>query len=102
MLSHEYGEELAVTIPYIKLQNDNSGIGGEAALDKNKNKKILEIVCSPNLKHVAALHEDNDISLCFILSQESKEEFLTNVKTINIGNISINVKINTILDNSFN
>ncbi|CAG8439911.1 8601_t:CDS:2 [Cetraspora pellucida] len=33
----------------------------EGALDKNK--KISEIVCSPNLKYVAALYEDDNISL---------------------------------------
>ncbi|KAF0383401.1 hypothetical protein F8M41_011786 [Gigaspora margarita] len=51
----------------------------EDAPDKNKNKKILEIVCSPNLKHVAALHEDTSISLWSIVSQEN---FLANVKPI--------------------
>ncbi|KAF0511006.1 transient receptor potential cation channel subfamily a member 1-like [Gigaspora margarita] len=54
------------------------------------NRQISEIACSPNLKHVAALHENNDISLWSIVSQE---ELLTKIKTINIDNISRNEKI---------
>ncbi|CAG8639621.1 25318_t:CDS:2 [Dentiscutata erythropus] len=50
----------------------------------DKNKKISEIVCSPNLKHVAALREDNYISFW---SNLNKEEPLTNVKTIRNDNI---------------
>ncbi|KAF0511005.1 hypothetical protein F8M41_018351 [Gigaspora margarita] len=45
--------------------SDNSyvEISIEDAPDKNQNKEILEIVCSPNLKHIAELQEDNHISL---------------------------------------
>ncbi|KAF0541195.1 transient receptor potential cation channel subfamily a member 1-like [Gigaspora margarita] len=68
--------------------------------DINKNK-ILEIACSPNLKYVAALYENNDISLWSIVSQESQEELLTNIKTINIDNICINEEINAISDNQY-
>ncbi|KAF0383400.1 transient receptor potential cation channel subfamily a member 1-like [Gigaspora margarita] len=68
----------------------------EDAPDKNKNKKILEIVCSPNLNHVAALHEDNHISLWSIVNQEN---FLANVKTIHIDNIRTTEKIFAISDN---
>ncbi|CAG8692103.1 6941_t:CDS:2 [Dentiscutata erythropus] len=50
----------------------------------DKNKKILEIVCSPNLKHVAALDEDSNISLWSIISEE---KLLTKVKTLHIGEI---------------
>ncbi|KAF0524635.1 hypothetical protein F8M41_015089 [Gigaspora margarita] len=49
----------------------------------DKNKEILEIICSPNLKHLATLDEDNCISLWSIISQE---QFLTKVKTFHIGN----------------
>ncbi|CAG8602395.1 35620_t:CDS:2, partial [Racocetra persica] len=50
----------------------------------DKNKKILEIACSPNLKYVAVLYENSNISLLPIVSQE---QYLKNDKTINIGNI---------------
>ncbi|KAF0524633.1 transient receptor potential cation channel subfamily a member 1-like [Gigaspora margarita] len=49
----------------------------------DKNKEILEIICSPNLKHVATLDEDSSISLWTIISQE---QLLTKVKTFHIGN----------------
>ncbi|KAF0524645.1 hypothetical protein F8M41_015097 [Gigaspora margarita] len=73
--------------------SDNSHV--EISIEKvpDKYKKILEITCSPKLEHVAALHEDNDISLWSIVSQE---ELLTNIKTINIDNIRRNEKINKI------
>ncbi|RIB11421.1 hypothetical protein C2G38_2250159 [Gigaspora rosea] len=76
--------------------SDNSHvISFEEALDKIKNKKILEINCSPNLEHVTALHEDNYVSLWSIASQE---KLLTIVKAISIDNISINEKIDAISD----
>ncbi|CAG8711379.1 29040_t:CDS:1, partial [Racocetra persica] len=48
------------------------------------NKKISEIVCSPNLKYVASLDENGNISLWPIIGQKQS---LENEKTINIGNI---------------
>ncbi|KAF0524640.1 transient receptor potential cation channel subfamily a member 1-like [Gigaspora margarita] len=63
-----------------------------------ENKEILEIVCSPNLKHVAALHENNDISLWSITSQEKS---LTNVKTIHIDNIRTKEKRFEISENKY-
>ncbi|KAF0452879.1 hypothetical protein F8M41_001860 [Gigaspora margarita] len=83
--------------------SDNSymEISMEEAPDKNKNKKILEIVCSPNLKHVAALHEHNKISLWSIVSQESQQEHLTNVMTINIDNFLRNEIIKIISDDQY-
>ncbi|CAG8782970.1 609_t:CDS:2, partial [Racocetra persica] len=38
-------------------------------LIEDKNKTILEIICSPNLKHVATLDEDSNISLWSIDSE---------------------------------
>ncbi|RIB19685.1 hypothetical protein C2G38_1247400 [Gigaspora rosea] len=61
-----------------------------------EDKKILEIVCSPNLNHVAALHEDSVISLWSIVSHEN---FLENVKKIHIDNIRTKEKIFAISDN---
>ncbi|RIB06368.1 hypothetical protein C2G38_2148081 [Gigaspora rosea] len=55
----------------------------EEALDKNK--EILEIVCSPNLKYIAVLDNDNNISFW-------SEEPLTNVNTIHIENINTKKK----------
>ncbi|CAG8814171.1 6685_t:CDS:2, partial [Dentiscutata erythropus] len=68
----------------------------EEAPDKNK---ISEIVCSFNLKHVATLDEDSNISIWSTISQE---EPLTHVKTIHIDNIRTNKngeKIFAISDN---
>ncbi|CAG8652774.1 17908_t:CDS:2, partial [Racocetra persica] len=65
------------------------------------NKKILEIVCSPTLKYVAALHEDSNIDLWSINSQG---EHLDYEKTINIGNIHTrknDEKIFAISDNKY-
>ncbi|RIB02717.1 hypothetical protein C2G38_853007 [Gigaspora rosea] len=56
----------------------------EEVPDQNKNKTILEIVCSPKLKHVATLDEDSNISFWSIVGQE---ESLTNVNSIHINNI---------------
>ncbi|RIB14683.1 hypothetical protein C2G38_1636067 [Gigaspora rosea] len=56
----------------------------EEATDKNK---ILEIVCSPNMKHVATLDEVNNISFWTTINQE---QFFEKVKTICIDNIRIN------------
>ncbi|KAF0536923.1 transient receptor potential cation channel subfamily a member 1-like [Gigaspora margarita] len=83
--------------------SDNSymEISMEEAINKTKNKKILEIVCSPNLKHVAALHKDNVISLWSIVSQESLEEHLTIVKAIHIYNIRRNKTIRVISDDQY-
>ncbi|KAF0485002.1 transient receptor potential cation channel subfamily a member 1-like [Gigaspora margarita] len=53
-------------------------------LDKNKYKKILEIVCSSNLKHVAVLDEDDNISLWTIITQK---KLLQSVEAIHIDNI---------------
>ncbi|CAG8615953.1 6438_t:CDS:2 [Dentiscutata erythropus] len=54
--------------------------------DPDKNKKILEIVCSPNLMHVAALDKDSNIGFWSIINQE---ESLTNVNSIHIDDIGI-------------
>ncbi|RIB28349.1 hypothetical protein C2G38_2137371 [Gigaspora rosea] len=75
--------------------------------------KILEIVCSPRLNHVAALHENNDISVWSIISQESQDnqegqegqesqkEHLMKVKTIPVGNIRRYEKIDAISDDQY-
>ncbi|KAF0452877.1 transient receptor potential cation channel subfamily a member 1-like [Gigaspora margarita] len=83
--------------------SDNTYVNISIEMDpnKNKNKKILEIVCSPKLEHIAALHANNDISLWSIVSQESNEELLTNVKTINLANIRRNEKIDAISDYNY-
>ncbi|RIB06376.1 hypothetical protein C2G38_523077 [Gigaspora rosea] len=83
------------------LDNSHVEISVEEAPYKIKNKKILEIVYSPNLKHVAALYENNDISLWSIVSQESQEELLMNIMTIHFDNIRRNETINAISDNYY-
>ncbi|KAF0541200.1 transient receptor potential cation channel subfamily a member 1-like [Gigaspora margarita] len=78
--------------------NSHVEISIEKVPDKNKNKKISEIVCSPNLKHVCALHENNDISLWSIVGLE---KLLTNIKPIHIDNIRTNEKIDAISDDKY-
>ncbi|KAF0519589.1 transient receptor potential cation channel subfamily V member 4-like [Gigaspora margarita] len=73
-------------------------ISVEDTPDKNQNKKILEFVCSPNLKHVAALHENNDISFWSIIDQG---KLSTDGKPIHIGNIRTNEKIDAISDDEY-
>ncbi|RIB11420.1 hypothetical protein C2G38_2203476 [Gigaspora rosea] len=55
-----------------------------------EDKKISEIICSPRFEYVAALDEDNNISLWSIAS--SQETFLKKIKTILIENISTKKK----------
>ncbi|KAF0524636.1 transient receptor potential cation channel subfamily a member 1-like [Gigaspora margarita] len=61
------------------------------------NNEISELACSPNSKHVAALHE-NRISFWSIVDQEEHLEF---VKAIKIDNIRRNETINAISDNQY-
>ncbi|RIB11418.1 hypothetical protein C2G38_2042691 [Gigaspora rosea] len=75
--------------------NPHVGISVEPP-DKNKNVKILELVCSPKLKYVSALYEENDIVLWSIDSQEQR---LTKVKTIHIDNIRTKEKTYEISEN---
>ncbi|KAF0541193.1 transient receptor potential cation channel subfamily a member 1-like [Gigaspora margarita] len=81
--------------------NPSVGISIEKDPDENKNQKIVEIVCSPKLEHVAALHENNKISLWSIVSQESQEKSLINVKTVHFDNIRRNEKIEAISDDKY-
>ncbi|RIB30736.1 hypothetical protein C2G38_2151864 [Gigaspora rosea] len=64
--------------------NSDVKIPIEEAPDKNK---ILDIVCSPNMKHVATLDEINNISFWTVINQE---QLLKKVKTVCIDNIRIN------------
>ncbi|CAG8805508.1 10343_t:CDS:2, partial [Racocetra persica] len=59
------------------------------------NKKISKIACSPNMKHVAALHEDNYVSLWSI---DSQRNHLENEKTIKIYTKAIGERIFAISD----
>ncbi|CAG8531108.1 22329_t:CDS:2 [Dentiscutata erythropus] len=61
--------------------SDNSHVKIPIEEAPDKSRKILEIVCSPNMKHVAALDEDSNISLW------TQEQLLENKKTIHIDNI---------------
>ncbi|KAF0524643.1 transient receptor potential cation channel subfamily a member 1-like [Gigaspora margarita] len=69
--------------------SDNSHVNIQMGGIRDKNKKILEIICSPNLKYDSALHQDNNISLWSI---DSQKELLTNIKMIYIDNISTKKK----------
>ncbi|KAF0363846.1 transient receptor potential cation channel subfamily a member 1-like [Gigaspora margarita] len=52
----------------VKVQIDPNTI--EETLDKNTTKNILEIVCSPEMKYIAALSKEKDISLWSIVNEE--------------------------------
>ncbi|KAF0461569.1 transient receptor potential cation channel subfamily a member 1-like [Gigaspora margarita] len=78
--------------------NSHIEISIEKDSDKNKNKKILGIVCSPKLEHVAALHENNDITLWSIVSQE---KLSTDGKPIHIDYIRTDEKIDAISDDKY-
>ncbi|KAF0502925.1 transient receptor potential cation channel subfamily a member 1-like [Gigaspora margarita] len=76
--------------------NSDVKIPIEEAPDENK---ILDIVCSPNMKHVATLDEINNISFWNTINQE---KLLEKVKTVRNENIRIDVngeKIFAISDN---
>ncbi|CAG8786532.1 7094_t:CDS:2, partial [Dentiscutata erythropus] len=62
-----------VEIPIVESPDTNKNIFETP----DENKEILEIVCSPNLKHVAALDEDNNISLWPV----SQEQLLMKIRT---------------------
>ncbi|KAF0333071.1 transient receptor potential cation channel subfamily a member 1-like [Gigaspora margarita] len=64
--------------------NSDVKITIEEAPDKNK---ILEIVCSPNMKHAATLDVANNISFWTTINQD---QLLEKVKTVCIDNIRIN------------
>ncbi|RIB06364.1 hypothetical protein C2G38_523235 [Gigaspora rosea] len=77
-----FGKNLNYLFKKLKMTSDSGN--PDVIIPIDKNKEILEIICSHNLKHVATLDEDNSISLWSIISQE---QFLTKVKTLHIGNI---------------
>ncbi|RIB14679.1 hypothetical protein C2G38_2194396 [Gigaspora rosea] len=72
------------------IYNSNVKIPIEEAPDKNK---ILEIVCSPNMKHAATLDEVSNISFWPTINQE---QLLEKVKTDRIDNIRINENIGAV------
>ncbi|CAG8452319.1 1779_t:CDS:2 [Scutellospora calospora] len=83
------------------MTSDNFSVQIQVEEIKNEIKKFSKIVCSPNMKHVAALDEDSNISFWSI---ESKDQFPEKVKTIHIDNICTKSKgdrLFAISDNMF-
>ncbi|CAG8506128.1 2650_t:CDS:2 [Scutellospora calospora] len=73
---------------YVQIQVENEITTGKTP-DKNTLKKFSEIVCSPNMQHVAVLDEDCNITFWFI---DIKNKSPKNVKIINIDNICAKAK----------